>query len=75
MSCPVCEEYRKEYGFVLETDAYFMTMVPEVKTCCPVKVYVTYFDSTSVKFTCNGKEYEKPTKQFYRESWKVYEAY
>lgn len=75
MSCPVCEAERAVYGFYLEVNGTYMTKVPEVKACCPVKVKVTQFDSLKVHFTHNNTEYEMPKKQFMSTSWRVYDSY
>jgi len=75
MSCPECEAQRAVYGFTLQVNGVYMTKVPEVKACCPVKVKVTNFDSLKVYFTHNNKAFEMPKKQFMATSWRVYDSY
>lgn len=75
MSCPECEAQRAVYGFTLQKNGVYMTKVPEVKACCPVKVQVTDFDSLKVYFSYANKQYIMPKKQFMSTSWRVYDSY
>lgn len=77
MSCPNCGNLKEKFGFVLESNAYYMTMIPEVKNCCPVKVYVTEHNSRNVTMICDidKKEYTKSVHDFYRSSWRLYDSF
>ena len=71
--CPNCYGDLKRYGFTLEVDGVYMTMVKEIKTCCAVKVKVTKFNTTEVTFIAedNDKTYTKSRKDFMTSSWRL----
>lgn len=75
MACPECEAQRSKYGFALEDGNFYMTKVPEVKACCPVKVYVERHNATQVFFTCENKEYVMEKTLFMKSSWRLYDSY
>ncbi len=75
MACPECEAQKLIYGFALEKNGEYMTKVPEVKKCCAVKVKVYDYDSLTVYFTCNGKQYTMNKKEFMKSSWRVYDSF
>lgn len=75
MACPECEAQKLIYGFALEKNQYYMTKVPEIKQCCAVKVKVVDYDSLTVYFTCNDKQYQMIKKDFMKSSWRVYDSF
>lgn len=74
-SCPDCERQMNEYGFIIEDDNYYMTKVPEIKQCCPVKVFVTRHTSRQVDFIHDDKSFSMDKETFLKSSWRVYESF
>jgi hypothetical protein len=77
--CPECEkrnlrEYEK-YGFNIVTGAKYWTHIKEIKECCPVKVTVTEAVGNMVTMEINGKKFTKTREEFYKSSWREYDAY
>jgi hypothetical protein len=79
--CPNCYSDLKKYGFILEKNGVYMTMVKEIKSCCAIKVRVISFDSSEVKFYTE-EEYRtendiskitrtKSRKDFMTSSWQL----
>lgn len=75
MACPNCTGLESLYGFHLERNTFYMTMVKEIKTCCPSKVYVTEITAMDVIFTCEGKTFRMNKKEFYKSSWRLYDSF
>ena len=84
--CPNCFSDKKKYGFILEKDGIYMTMVKEIKSCCAVKVKLLEYTASEVKFITE-EEYRiekdiskitrtKSRKDFMTSSWQLkgYEA-
>ena len=76
MSCPNCpnrQSDKQKYGFSLEKEGIYMTMVKDIKTCCAVKVKLLSFNALEVKFIAeeNHKEYTKDRKDFMTSSWQL----
>ena len=71
--CPNCQHDKQKYGFILEKDGVYMTMVKDIKTCCAVKVKLTNYTASEVKFIAeeNHKEYTKSRKDFMTSSWQL----
>lgn len=72
--CPNCQNDKAKYGFILERDGIYMTMVKEIKTCCAVKVKLIDYNASEVTFVAedNNKTYTKTRKDFMTSSWRVY---
>lgn len=80
MSCINCNNKRaisdkQRYGFELEVGATYMTIVEDIKSCCPIKVVVTSFDGGTVSFSVNEKSYTWGKKQFMSSSWRAWESF
>lgn len=71
--CPNCQHDKQKYGFSLEKEGIYMTMVKDIKTCCAVKVKLLNYTASEVKFIAeeNHKEYTKSRKDFMTSSWQL----
>mgnify|MGYP003289940036 CR=1 FL=1 len=76
MSCTNCQQTDKEkYGFILENNGLYMTIVKEIKTCCAVKVKLLNFTAGNVTYKAfdNNKEYTVNRSDFMKSSWRIFE--
>lgn len=77
--CPECERLyqseKEKFGFTIIDGYYYWTNVPEVKTCCPVKVQVVESTSRTVTITVDGKTFTKDRTDFLRSSWRDYDSF
>jgi len=71
--CPNCQNDKAKYGFTLERDGIYMTIVKEIKTCCAVKVKLIDYNASEVKFEAedNHKIYTKQRTDFMTSSWQL----
>ena len=77
--CPECEkrnrrEYDK-YGFSIVVGAKYWTLIKEYKACCPVKVTMVEALGNNVTVEIDGKRFTKTREDFFKSSWRDYEAY
>lgn len=70
--CNGCGSTRKRYGYDLESNHYYMTVIEDVRSCCPLKVFVYSVSRQEVLFRYEGKEYKKSRDEFLGSSWRVY---
>ena len=79
MSCPNCHGFpqndQMKYGFTLNRGATYWTKIPEVKTCCPIKVTLVDYTNSSVTVEFNEKQYTKSRKDFMESSWRDIDSY
>lgn len=77
--CPECEKIRisekAKYGFTIIEGGYYWTKIPEVRTCCPVKVMVTEATAKTVTVTVNNRTFVKDRTDFLKSSWRDYESF
>jgi hypothetical protein len=77
--CPECEKRNMndlmKYGFNIVDGAYYWTIVPEVKACCPIKVRVTNSTYNEITLEVNGKTYVKNRTEFMKSSWRDYDSF
>lgn len=77
--CPECEKRNRndlmKYGFNLVEGGYYWTIIPQIKTCCPVKVQLVESTYKSVTVEVNGKNYTKDRTEFMKSSWRDYDAF
>ena len=79
MACPECERRQRSdyerFGFNIHDGVYYWTKIPEVRTCCPIKVKMESHDATSVTVSYNGTYYTKNRDDFMKSSWRDIDAY
>lgn len=77
--CPECDKKNKSdydrYGFILHDGYYYWTKIPEIRTCCAVKVQLITHDALTVTLSVNNKEYIKNRNDFMKSSWRDIDSY
>lgn len=77
--CPECERRniseKERFGFNIVDGYYYWTKIPEVRTCCPVKVQVVESTSKTVTVTIDGKTFVKDRLDFLKSSWRDYDSF
>lgn len=77
--CPECEKRNirefDKYGFNIVVGGKYWTHIKEVKACCPVKVTVVNAIGNNVIVEHNGKQFTKTREEFFKSSWREYDAY
>ena len=77
--CPECEKRNmrelEKYGFNIVIGGKYWTVLKEVKPCCPVKVIIKETAGNKVTVEYNGKQYTKTREEFFKSSWREYDAY
>lgn len=78
--CPECERRRNtyeydRYGFNIVVGGTYWSLIKEYKACCPVKVTLVEAIGNDVIVEIDGKRFTKTREDFFKSSWRDYEAY
>ena len=77
--CPECEKRNRsdyeKYGIAIVEGSYYWTKIPEVRTCCPVKVLMVESTAKTVTVSINGKTFVRDRTEFLKSSWRDYDSF